>query len=202
MLLDIFSTFNAKILNMDRLSLVLTIGLLLFLLGCRKDETADNNNKAILSLLNKPEMRIDTIEAASEWVYGFTIQMQANKSVSKIGMKLPLPGAFTASLWDIKTQTILREVVLTSTSPHEEVFASFSPVPVDKGAVLGVIIQANSFYKIRQTSGQPFAFPLNTPHFDILAFHEGKASELPAKSFPPTSTPEEISPCVDIIFID
>jgi hypothetical protein len=200
--LDIFSIFIAKMVSMARLFWVLTIGFLLLLFGCRKDDTADNNNKAILSLLNKPEMRIDTVEAATEWIYGFTIQMNAKKSVNQIGMKVPLSGSFTASLWDIKTQTILREVVLTSTNPHEEVFASFSPVSVDKGAVLGVIIQANSFYKVRQMSGQPFAFPLNTPHFDILAFHEGKASELPAKSFPPTSAPEEISPCVDIIFID
>ena len=178
------------------------LSLLLLVAACSKDDNQPIE-KPILSFLQQPAIEIDTVEAAVEWVYGFQFKVNGDGVINQIGMKLPVTGTFNATLWDLDTKQVLKEVMLTGNSLHEEVFEDINDIEVNPDMTLGVSIMANGFYKIKKTDNTPFAFPIQTSSITILSFHEAKVSELSGEIFAlSTSNPDELSPCIDIVFID
>ena len=182
-------------------SLVLLLPLAALFVACSKDNE-NPEAKPILSLLEQPSIFIDTVQAAVDWVYGFKFKVNGDGIINKIGMKLPETGTFTARLWDLDQNEVLKEVALTATVEHEEVFVDFDDIPVTKLMTLGISITSNAFYKIRKTDNSSFAFPIETSTISILSFHEGKSSEIAANTFPLNTNLDQLSPCVDVVFID
>lgn len=186
---------------MNARTLLLSTIVLLAFTACTKDDNTPEE-KPILSLLSQSGISIDTVEAAVDWVYGFQFKVNGDGVINQIGMKVPVSGDFTATLWDIGAGQALKEVSLTAAAAHEEVFEAFDGIEVTQDQTLGITIQADGYYKIKKTDNQPFAFPIVKNTISILSFHEVKASELPGGTFPLTTNNEELSPCVDVVFID
>ena len=117
-------------------------------------------------------------------------------------MKLPLKGAYKVSLWNLETGQLLKDETLTATADHSEVYNTISEVAIEKNKEYGVSIEANSFYKIRKADNSEFTFPIQTGNIEILSFHASRVSENPQGKFPSMPQSDELSPCVDVIFIE
>jgi hypothetical protein len=191
----------SKPLTMTAKPIFLLFVAALLLAACTKgdDQPAE---KPILSLLQQSNILIDTMEAATDWIYGFQFKVNNDGAIGQIGMKVPVTGSFTAKLWDVSANEVLKEVSLTANTLHEEVFESFDNIAVTADQTLGITITANGFYKISKTDNSPFTFPIQKNTISILSFHEAKVSEIPGGAFPLTTNNEELSPCVDVVFID
>ena len=181
--------------------LIFLLPLAALFVTCKKDDPKPEE-KPILSLLQQSSIVIDTVAAPVEWVYGFTFKVKSDGIITKIGMKLPVTGTYTAKLWDMDENKVIREVTLTGASVHQEVFEDFDDVAVTEDMTLGVSITANGYYKISKADATPFAFPIQTTGTTILSFHEDKLSDIPSGIFPLTINQQELSPCVDVVFID
>ena len=198
---DLNTFMVKKIFQVAPKRLILFTLVVLLFAACSKNNDLPEE-KPILSLLDQPGISIDTVEAAVDWVYGFQFKVKGDGVISQIGMKVPVTGDFTATLWDIGANKVLKEMVLTANSPHEEVFEAFDGIDVSQDQTLGITIKADGYYKIKKTDNSSFAFPIEKNTISILSFHEVKASELPGGSFPLTINNEELSPCIDVVFID
>jgi hypothetical protein len=171
-----------------------------FLISCEKDEQKVEE-RPILSLLKQPSISIDTSIAAVEWIYGFKFTLIKDGKISGLGMKLPKQGSYKAKLWNLDSGTLLTEEIITSNVAHDEVFNAISDIVVQKNTNLGVTIEADSFYKIRRSNNSDFTFPIEAGNIRILSFHESRVSENINGNFPSMSVSNEMSPCVDVIFI-
>ncbi len=179
---------------------VLTFISCCFILACNKDENK-MEEKPILSMLKQQSIVIDTSIASVEWIYGFKFQTLEDGIIKGLGMKLPKEGSYKAKLWNLDNGTLLKEEIITANTAHAEVFNTISEVTVKKNTNLGVSIEADSFYKIRKSNNTDFTFPIETGNIRILSYHESKVSENVSGKFPSMTKNDEMSPCIDVIFI-
>ena len=85
-------------MNMKFLTMLLPLALLFT--ACDKDDDQPAE-KPILSLLQLSSIQIDTVVAATDWVYGFKFRVKNDGFINQIGMKLPVTGSFNAILWNL-----------------------------------------------------------------------------------------------------
>ncbi len=168
--------------------------------SCEKDENKVEE-KPILTLLNQQSIVIDTSIASVEWIYGFKFTTIADGKIRGLGMKLPKQGSYKAKLWNLDSGTLLKEEIITVNVAHAEVFNTISEISVQKNTNLGVSIEADSFYKIRKSNNSDFTFPIESGNIRILSYHESKVSENVSGKFPSSTMNDEMSPCIDVIFI-
>jgi len=180
---------------------VLTFSLLLILISCNKEENKVEE-KPILTLLNQQSIVIDTIIAAEPWIYGFKFTTIEDGKIKGLGMKLPKQGAFKAKLWNLDSGVLIKEETITANAAHAEIFNTIPEISIQKNTNLGISIEADSFYKIRKSNNSNFTFPIESGNIRILSFHESRVSANMDGKFPAMSRSDEVSPCVDVIFIE
>lgn len=180
--------------------LAITISFLVIFLSCDKDENKQEE-KPIITLLNQQSIVIDTFIAAEPWIYGFKFSTLEDGKIKGLGMKLPKKGSYKAKLWNLDNGELIIEEIITSNAAHAEIFNSISEISVQKNTNLGISIEADSFYKIRKSDNSNFTFPITTGNICIFSFHESKISENISGKFPSMTKNDEMSPCIDMIFI-
>jgi hypothetical protein len=180
--------------------LAITISFLVIFISCDKDENKVEE-KPILTLLNQQSIVIDTLIATEPWIYGFKFTTVEDGKIKGLGMKVPKNGSYKAKLWNLDNGELIKEEIITSNAAHGEIFKSISEISVKKNTNLGISIEADSFYKIRKSDNSNFTFPIETGNIRILSFHESKISENISGKFPSMTKDDEMSPCVDVIFI-
>lgn len=174
---------------------------ILFFLSC-EDNDIKTEEKPIIALLNQPGLVIDTGQTAVQWIYGFSFSTTKDGKIKGLGMKLPTKGSYLVRLWNLDDDTLLKEETLTAITDHEVVYNTIPDIAIQKNIQLGVTIQAGSFYKIRKTDNSDFTFPLQSGNIRLLSFRESKVSENILGRFPTMIKSDEISPCIDVIFLE
>ncbi|MGI9159103.1 MAG: hypothetical protein ACR2K1_05055 [Saprospiraceae bacterium] len=198
-LVFIIKTHNMVIrFNIFFLLIILAWGLV----SCEKERQAVEEQPFFL-FFDDAAIQIDTTPAAlSTWEYGFVFQPLTNGKITKLGMKLPVLGAFKLRLWDLTgpTPAVIAEKTLSAGAAHAEIFADISPVAVATGDNLGVTIEANAFYRIQKQDGGNFVFPREVKNIRILSFNEN-TNETGMPAFPQTPNPMRVAPCVNVVFV-
>jgi hypothetical protein len=178
----------------------LPIVLCLVFIACQKSENS-TEERPILTMLNQQAIVIDTTIASVDWIYGFKFTTVQDGKIKGLGMKLPKKGSYKTKLWNLDNNMLLKEEIITANVEHAEIYNSFSEIAVQKNTNLGISIEADSFYKIRNSNNNNFTFPIATGNIKILSFYESKVSENIGGKFPSTARSDQMSPCVDVIFI-
>ena len=179
----------------------ITFIVVLVFFSCEKEENKAEE-KPFIALLNQPAVLVDTGVTTMQWIYGFRFYANKDGKIKGLGMKLPLKGVYKVSLWNLETGQRLKEETLTATADHSEVYNTISEVSLEKNKEFGVSIEANSFYKIRKADNSEFTFPIQEGNIAILSFHASRVSENQLDKFPSMPESDELSPCVDVIFIE
>ncbi|MBK6622115.1 MAG: hypothetical protein IPG32_15015 [Saprospirales bacterium] len=142
--------------------LIFLLPLAALLVTCKKDDPKPEE-KPILSLLQQSSIVIDTVAAPVEWVYGFTFKVKSDGIITKIGMKLPVTGTYTAKLWDMDENKVIREVTLIGASVHQEGIRGLRRCRRQRSYDLGRLHHRQRLLQDQQGRRYPLCFP-DTDH--------------------------------------
>lgn len=173
------------------------------LLLCCKKDTPAKEESPFFAFFEETAILIDTVAQATDtWEYGFKFSPLKTGKVGKMGIKLPVKGSFTVTLWDLSgpTPAILKTHVVYSAEAHETAFSEISSIALEKGAHYGLTILANSFYRLTKSDNSDFAFPRTVDNIMVESFHES-INNTNLASFPASTNDTRVAPCVDVIFI-
>lgn len=177
--------------------------LLAILASCKKEDAEPVEESPFFVFFDQPAIEIDTTPvSAATWEYGFVFNPLAKGTITKLGIKLPVTGEFTVKLWDLSgnNPVILSEQKATSATIHTPAFVDISPVAVQKNAILGISVLANSFYRIQKQDASEFTFPIEIGNIRIVSFNE-EMSAVGLAVFPQIINKTRVAPCVNVVFV-
>jgi len=172
------------------------------LYSCKKDKIDIPEESPFFDFLNSTGIKIDTIEkAAVSWEYGFRFSPIKNGQVTKLGIKLPGVGDFKVKLYDLDTQTVLAEQIVSSLVKSEESFLSINNTNLTAGKEYGLSVVADVFFRTTNTNLTAFSFPIKKGSLNILSFNEDNTCGTSGcGKFPVTVNLNRLAPCVNLVF--
>jgi hypothetical protein len=187
-------------------SRILTITGLLFLscllFFCKKDNPSVEEGP-FFDFFNESSITIDTVaQAADSWEYGFAFTPLKSGKITRLNIKLPATGTFTATLWDLSgpTPVVLRTTTVETSILSENAGTDIPEIALTKSRKYGITVLSNAFYRLSKPSNGPFLFPKTIGNIRIDSFNEN-VNNSSAPAFPTTTNDTRVAPCVNVIFI-
>ncbi len=144
---------------------------------------------------------IDTTTVpTSEWEYGFVFTPLKAGRITKLGVRLPVAGNYTAKLWNLKTKAVLATQSINLTAANGSAFEEIAGIRVQKNDSLGLSVISNNFYRIQKKNASSFQFPQDVNNIRILSFNEQKNPGA-AGGFPETQNSSRVASCVNTVFV-
>lgn len=172
---------------------------------CGKDDAEPVEESPFFDFFNETTINIDTTEqAADTWEYGFAFTPLKDGKITKLGIKLPASGNFTATLWDLSGPSPValrtKSIDLSLQDVHANKYFNIPEIILKKDVKLGITILSNSFYRISKPGNGSFIFPRTFGNIRVESFNES-VNNSSTPSFPPTTNEKRVAPCVNVIFI-
>lgn len=146
---------------------------------------------------------IDTVKSSADsWEYGFVFTPLKNGSIAQFSTKIPAPGNYKVTLWDLSgsSPVAIRTVTVTTSPGTDFAKLDIPEISLDRGKKYGVTVLSNAFYRVTRTGNNKFAYPREQGNIRIESFNESVNNTSNAE-FPNTPTDTRVAPCVNVIFI-
>ena len=169
--------------------------------GACKKEAVQVEESPFYNYFQLADIVIDTTKVPTvDWEYGFVFSPLKSGKITKLGVRLPVAGSYTAKLWNLKTKTVLATQTVNLAAENGSAFKEFAAISVQKNDSLGISVVSNNFYRIQNKNAAAFQFPQVINNIRILSFNEQKTPGT-GSSFPETQNASRVASCVNTVFI-
>jgi hypothetical protein len=146
--------------------LTLVFWLFLTIFSCQKNEAMPINTKPAenpMAKILEDKTWIQTLSPVPDtWELGYVFSATTNGKITQLGCRLPEPGVYTVSLWELATKKLVRQKAVEQTSPDKFTLANVDELIVEKDKKYVVSVnstvagKAKSYFRIANSNANIF----------------------------------------------
>lgn len=115
---------------MKKLTNVLLAACLLLAGSCKNKEKTNPAERNITSYIYENDQLTVAFRSIGPWELGLRFSLDKPGKITELGSRMPDPGEYRVSIWDVETKSLLRQKKVEQTAPDQLEMAAIVPLEV------------------------------------------------------------------------